>query len=98
MDLFLTEDDGLLEKCNVIWNRVNANIKKNDSESVYNKKTWKTKIKLYVNKATDFHNKEIPKVGSDHTSLVVIHVDTALKKDENYYLPVFLKERKYVEK
>ena len=31
------------------------------------------------------------KAGSNHTRLVVIIIDPALKKDENYYLQVFLK-------
>ena len=42
--------------------------------------------------ATDFHDKEIPKVDSNHTCLAVINVDSLLKKYENYYLKVFLKE------
>ena len=35
---------------------------------------------------------------SNHTYLAVIGLDTALKKDENYYPQVFLKECKYIEK
>ena len=35
---------------------------------------------------------------SNHTSLAVISLDSALKKDENYYLQVFLKEFKQIEK
>ena len=35
---------------------------------------------------------------SFHTCLAVISLDSALKKDENYYLKVFLKECKYIEK
>ena len=33
-----------------------------------------------------------------HTCLAVISLDYALKKDENYYSQVFLKECKYIEK
>ena len=58
----------------------------------------KTKIKSYSDKATDFHDKEIPKASSDYTCLAVINVDSTLKKDENYYLQVFLKESNYTEK
>ena len=58
----------------------------------------KTKIKSYGDKATDFHDKEIPKASSDYTCLAVINVDSTLKKDENYYLQVFLKESNYIEK
>ena len=42
--------------------------------------------------------KKIPKVNSNHTCLAVISLDSALKKDENCYPQVFLKECKYIEK
>ena len=58
----------------------------------------KTKKKPYGNKVTEFYNKEIPKVNSNHTYLAVISLDSALKKDENYHPQVLLKERKYIEK
>ena len=35
---------------------------------------------------------KIPKLGSNHTCLAVISLDSALKKDVSYYLQVFLKE------
>ena len=38
------------------------------------------------------------KVNSNQTCLAVISLDSALKKDENYYLQLFLKECKYIEK
>ena len=47
---------------------------------------------------TDFYDKEIVKVYSNHTCLAVINQDSALKRDENYYPQVFLKECKYIEK
>ena len=40
----------------------------------------------------------MPKVGSNHTCLPVTSLDSALKKDENYYPQVFLKECKYIQK
>ena len=58
----------------------------------------KTKIKSYGDEATGFHDKEMPKVGSDYTCLAVITIGSALKKDQNYYPQVFLKEWKYTEK
>ena len=45
-----------------------------------------------------FYDKEIPKVVSNYTCLAVISLDSILKKDENYYPQVFLKECKYIEK
>ena len=58
----------------------------------------KTKIKSRGDKVTDFRDKEIPKLDSNNTCLAVISFDFALKKDDNYYLQVFLKECKYIEK
>ena len=58
----------------------------------------KTKIKSHGDEVTDFHDKNIPKIDSNHTCLAVITLDSALKKDENYYPQVFLKECKYIEK
>ena len=84
---FLIEDDDLLGKYNIIWDKVSADIKKEfDSEPVYNKYFLKTKIKSYSDEATDFHDKEIPKVGSTRICLAVINLDPVLQKDENYNL------------
>ena len=69
-----------------------------DSEPVYNKKNLKTKIESHGDEVTNFCNKKIPKVDSNPTCLAVINLDSALKKDENYYPQVFLKECKYTDK
>ena len=58
----------------------------------------KTIIKSHDDEATDFSNKKIPKVESNHTCLAVISLDSALNKDDNHYPGVFLKEFKYIEK
>ena len=47
---------------------------------------------------TDFYDKEISKVDSNHTCLAVIGLDSALKEDGNYYPQTFLKECKCIEK
>ena len=53
---FFIEDDNLLEKYNTIWDKVNADIKKEfDSNPVY-KEFLKTKIKFYSDEITDFHD------------------------------------------
>ena len=44
-----------------------------------------------------FHGDEVT-VDCNHTCLAVISLDSALKKDENHYPQVFLKECKYIEK
>ena len=40
----------------------------------------KTKVKSYGDEATDFHDKEMPKAGSNHTCLAVIMIDSVLTK------------------
>ena len=58
----------------------------------------KDKRKSYDDEATVFHDKEIPKVGSNHACLAVTNLDSALKKYKNYYYKVLLKMWKYNEK
>ena len=96
---FLIENDDLLEKYNIIWDKVSANIKiQFNSESVFNKQFLKTKIKSHGDEVTDFCNKKISKVDFNHTCLSVISLDSVLNNDGNYYLQGFLKESKYIEK
>ena len=82
---FLIEDDDLLQKFNLIVNL-----------SIINK-ILKTKIRFHDNEVTDFYNKEIPRADSNYTCLVVISLNSALKKDEDYH-QVFQKEFKYIDK
>ena len=92
---FVIEDDDLLEKYNTIWDKVSAGIKNEfDSEPVSNKSYLKTKIRSHGDEVTDFYDKKVPKLGSNHACLAVISLDSALKKNENYYPQVFLKECK----
>ena len=96
---FLIEDDDLLEKYNIIWGKVSADIKKEfDSKPVYIKELLKTKTKYHDDEVTDFYDKKISKEDSNHTCLIVITLYSALKKDETYYPQVFLNECKYIEK
>ena len=67
---FLIEDDELLEKNYAISEKVSAEIKKEfDSQPVYNKIFLKIKVKFHVDEVTDFYDKGIPDVGSNHTCL-----------------------------
>ena len=80
-------------------NKVSADIKKEfDSKPVYNKNYLKTKIKSYGDEVTDFYNKKISKLDSNHTCLAVISLDSTLRKDGTYYPKVYLNECKYIEK
>ena len=55
MDVFLVEDDDLLNKYNAIWDKVSTDIKKNLIESL---SIIKTKIrKSFGDEETDFYNK-----------------------------------------
>ena len=58
---------------------------------MYNKSYSKTKIKYHDDEVTDFYDKRIPKLDSNQTCLAIITLDSALKKDDNYYPQVFLK-------
>ena len=58
----------------------------------------KTTTKYYDDEVRYIHDEETLKAGSDYTCLLVINVDSALKKDENYYSQAFLKEFKYIKK
>ena len=83
---FLIEDHDLLEKYNTIWDKVSADTKNEvDSESIYSKNFLKTKIKSNGDVITDFYNKKNPKVDSNYICLAVISLDSALKKNKNYY-------------
>ena len=89
----------MMTKYNTIWDKVSADIKKEfDSEPVYNKAFLKRRIKSHGDEVTGFYDKKIPKIDCSHTCLAVINLDSALKKDDNYYSQVFLKECKYIEK
>ena len=82
-----------------ICNKVNNSIKKEvDCKPIYNIKFLKTKIRSYVDKTTDFCSRKIPEIGSNYIHWSVLVINSVLKKDENYYPQVFLKERRYIEK
>ena len=99
MDLFFDWRCWLMKKYNIIWDKVSADIKnKVDWERVCKKTFLKTKTKSYGDEVTDFYDKVIHKINSNHTCLAVLSLDSALNKDGNYYPQVFLKECKYIKK
>ena len=73
---FLTKDTELLEKCNETREKVKNNTKKEfESESAFNDKYLKARLKSYQEKiSTNFHNNEISKEGSQFISLSVIYL------------------------
>ena len=58
----------------------------------------KTNTKSHGDEIINFYDEEILRVDSSHTCLAGISLDSALKKNGNYYLQMFLKECKYIEK
>ena len=95
---FFIEDDDLLEKHNTILHKVSVYIKKEfDSRPVYDQNYLKTKIKYHDTEVTDFCNKKIPKLDSNHTCLAIIRLDSALKKMIDIIRKVFLKQYRYIE-
>ena len=89
---FWIKDGELLKKYNDIMK------KEFDSEPIYNKKILETKKKSYSNKATDSHDKKMPKVDSNYICQAVILIDFVVRKYESHYPQVFFKECKYFEK
>ena len=56
---YLIKYDNWLEKHNIIWDEVSADIKKEfGSESVYNKEFLKAKMKSHGDENTDFYDKK----------------------------------------
>ena len=103
MDVSFIVDGDLLEKYNTVEDKVSAEIKKEfDSEPVYDKNYLKTKIKCRGNDVTEFYDKKIPQLDSNHTCSAVTTLDFAITKDEYYSPPppppVFLKECNHTEK
>ena len=95
MGVFFNWGLWLIKKYNITWDKVSANIKSElYSEPVCNKFFLNIRITTNGDEVTDFYDKEIPWVGSNHTVLAVISLDSALNKDGNYYPQVFLKQRK----
>ena len=93
MYFLIIGDDELLERYNTIWDKLCFDVKKEfDSESVYNKNYLKTKIKSHGDEVTEVYDKKSPKLDFNHTCLAAVSLDSALKKDGNYYPELFLKE------
>ena len=58
----------------------------------------KTKVKSHGDEVTDFYVKKTSEVDYNHTCWEVTILDSALKKDENHYPQIFLKEYNILKK
>ena len=64
---FSIKDDDLLKKYNTVRDKESADIKKDfDNEPIYTKEFLKNKIKRHGDEATDFLDKKLPRVDSNH--------------------------------
>ena len=90
----------MLEKYNKIWGKFTNFIEKRfDSDSVFNDKYLKTKIKNYEEKIiTKFQDDKKPKEGSQHICVMVILIHSVFKIGKNYYLEMLLEDSKDVVK
>ena len=93
---FLIEDDEFLKKCNTIWHKVSPDIKHLIASLYIIQIFWKSKQSLMVMKLQIFMIKKVLMWIFNDSCLAVISLDSSLKKDENSYLQVFLKECKYI--
>ena len=87
-------NDHKVKPLHIIPPKTSAHIKRYDEQTkpAHNKEFLKTKIKLHSDEVTDFYDKEIRKVDSNHTCSAVISSDSTLKKYDNHYPQAFLKE------
>ena len=76
---FLTGDDDFQE--NIALFGIKSALK----ELVCNKNSLETNIKSHSDKVTDFYDKKISRLDFDHTCFEVISLNSAFKKDDNYY-------------
>ena len=74
------------------------NKKEFDCKLICNRKFLEIKIKSYGDGTKYFYDKKMYKVDSNYIFWSITLTDSALKKDENYYPQVFLKECKDIEK
>ena len=96
---FLSEDDQLSKTCNDICEKSGTAIKKKLVVGLATIKMFlKTKLWSYGDETTDFNDREMPMVDCNHGCSALITIDCALKNDEQYYLQVFIKECKYIDK
>ena len=72
MDIFFNWRWWIIQKNDDVWNDISNSIKRLDSKPIYHKDFLKTKVTLYGDETSDFHDEEMPKVGSSYTLLAVI--------------------------
>ena len=99
---FIVKDKKLLKNYTKIWGETVEKSMKVNSESkpAYgdHDKYIKTKIKMYAGSIiTNFHNKKMPKEKAPCKCLLIIMIDSVIKKNKKYYPQTLLEECKYIQ-
>ena len=96
----LVHDDEVLKKYNKIWDKISNLLKKGvNSETVYNDKYIKIKIKIYNYRInTNFQGNKIPKDNECCACLSVVLLDSVVNVDKKYCAQIVLEECKYAVK
>ena len=96
----LVHDDEVLKKYNKIWDKISNLLKKGvNSETVYNDKYIKIKIKIHNYRInTNFQGNKIPKDNECSACLSVVLLDSVVNVDKKYYAQIVLEECKYAVK
>ena len=97
---FIIKNDESLKRDHKIWQKVKNIIDKAfDSDSVYNEKYLKAKIKSYNGKTnTNFYNNKIPKEVSQYMCVSVLLIKFGFRAGSNSYPHFLLEECKYIVK
>ena len=84
------DDDYKIKPLNSMLPKTSLYVKSYDGKTkcmyflINNDLSKKKKIKSYCDKVTYFHDKEMPKTGSNCTYFAVTLIDFVLEKDKNY--------------
>ena len=94
---FLIKDDEILEKFKQIWDLIKNELKiEFHSESVYDKKYLKTKVREYDGEIkTNYLGNGILKENMHYTCIACITIDSVVGMDKKYFPQVYLEECKY---
>ena len=97
---FLSEDEEIIIKYDKIWiKKTKTYGLKLDSQSVYDKKCIKTKLKTYDDQVnTVIPDKEIPKEKTHYSCITAICIEFVQKLNEENYHQVYLEQCRYKQK
>ena len=94
---FLIKNDEVCEKYDEIWNVIENKLGiKFHSESIYEKKYWKAKVREFEGEIrTNFLDNGTPKENMYYTCIACITINSVMKMNKKNYPQVYLEECKY---